>query len=172
MQDVQKVQEWREKENGGPRRVIAVNTSYTVAPWADIVFAMDFLFWKKKLPDIKECCPSAILATTSRTPITGVDFYPVQNPGNSGAGAISLAHYFGATKIILLGYDCKYGENGKRHFFGNHPPGMAGNAGSVSAWPEQFRTLARRLNGCNVLNCTPGSALTVWPLVKLEEVLK
>ena len=151
--------------------MLAVNSSYTIAPWVDIVFAMDYLFWCKKFYDVKAMCPDAFLCTTTRQPVKGVEFFAVENPGNSGAGAISLAVHLGATKVILLGYDCQYGEKGKRHFFGNHPPGMNGNAGSVHTWPDQFRSLSRRLKGCKIVNSTPTTALKVWPCVPLEDAL-
>lgn len=158
---------WREKEPE-KRLVIAVNSSYTLAPWADIIFAMDRSFWLKKWPDL----PKTRFISTAQMDIPGVQAIPCFNPGNSGAGAISLAAHLKASKIILLGYDCKYGEGGKRHFFGDHPPGMAGNAGSIHKWPEHFRQVARRLAGkCDIINATRETALDMWPLAKLEDVL-
>ena len=42
--------------------------------------------------------------------------------GNSGFQAINLAFLWGATRIILLGFDCK-AVAGKDHWFGQHPQG-------------------------------------------------
>jgi hypothetical protein len=95
---------------------------------------------------------------------------PFDHAGNSGAGAISLAHKGGATRIILLGYDCQRGPNGEAHHHGDHPRGM-GNAGSLPKWPEQFERLSRRLSGVEVINCSRRTALTCFPRADLEEVL-
>ena len=40
---------------------------------------------------------------------------------NSGAAAINLAVHFGATRILLLGYDKGHSKTGPEHFFGAHP---------------------------------------------------
>jgi len=94
-----------------------------------------------------------------------------QQGQNSGAGAIAVAHRFGARCVILLGYDCQY-TGGRRHWHGDHPVGGgSGNAGSVAKWPAQFRDLARCVPGTQIINCSRETALTVFPLAKLEDVL-
>lgn len=89
---------------------------------------------------------------------------------NSGAGAIALAAHFGATRIILLGYDCQKTE-GKAHWHGDHPRGL-GNAGSVAKWPAQFQKLAQDYRGLDIVNATRHTALTCFPLVQLEYALR
>lgn len=70
----------------------------------------------------------------------------------------------------MLGYDCKHAADGKRHWHGDHPKGL-GNAGSVGKWPAQFRDVAQRLHGVEIVNATRDTALTIWPQVPLEEAL-
>lgn len=89
------------------------------------------------------------------------------NPGNSGAGAILLASYYGAERVILLGYDCH--KRGGAHHHGDHPKGM-GNAGSIAKWPRQFTDVAKQLKA-EVINCSPGTELNVFPRGELREVL-
>ena len=89
--------------------------------------------------------------------------------GNSGAGAIALAAKAGASRVILLGYDCEK-SGGKVHWHGDHPAGL-GNAGSMPKWPEQFKRLAASLSGVEVINCSRATALTAFPRGKLESVL-
>jgi hypothetical protein len=79
--------------------------------------------------------------------------------GNSGAAVVSMAAYFGAKRIILIGYDCH--KKGKAHWHGDHPKGL-GNAGTVHQWPAKFRKLAERLTDVEIINCTPGTALTCF----------
>ena len=96
-----------------------------------------------------------------------------QGGQNSGAGAIALAHHFGARRVILLGYDCSFepGTN-KRHWHGDHERnGGSGNAGSVNKWPAQFKKLLGLVSGMDVVNCSRRTALTTFPLAKLEDVL-
>lgn len=88
---------------------------------------------------------------------------------NSGAGAIALAAAFGATRILLLGYDGQK-TGGRAHWHPDHPKGL-GNAGSVRYWPEQFRALARSLPHVQILNCTRETAVDAFPRVPLEEAL-
>lgn len=97
--------------------------------------------------------------------------YYVLQGQNSGAGAIALAHKFGARRVILLGYDCCY-HGKRRHWHGDHPEGGgSGNAGSVERWPGQFAELARLVRGMDIINCSRRTALTVFRRAKLEEAL-
>jgi hypothetical protein len=88
-----------------------------------------------------------------------------QHGSNSGAGAILLAATLGARQIMLLGYDCKI--DGKRHWHEDHKRPL-GNCESAHRWPEYFRKAAELLSGVDVVNCTPGSALDVFPMGELE----
>lgn len=91
---------------------------------------------------------------------------------NSGAGAIAVAAALGARRIVLVGYDCKHAADGRRHWHGDHAKGAgAGNAGSVSKWPAQFRDLVSHLRGATVINASRDTALTVFPRMPLEEAL-
>lgn len=91
------------------------------------------------------------------------------SPGNSGAGSILLADYYGAARIVLIGYDCRRGPHGEVHHHGDHPKGL-GNAGSLPKWPKQFADVAKRI-GAEVINCSPGTALDAFPRGELSEVL-
>lgn len=88
---------------------------------------------------------------------------------NSGAGAVALAARCGARRVLLLGYDCQL-TSGRAHWHGDHPRGL-GNAGSVRKWPAQFRALARQLPDTQIINCSRETALTVFPVLSLEEAL-
>lgn len=89
---------------------------------------------------------------------------------NSGAGAIALAAHFGAQRIGLLGYDCQH-TGGEKHWHGDHPKSMQGNAGSVGKWPKQFQQLADELRSIEIINLSRATALTCWPRGTLEEFL-
>jgi hypothetical protein len=93
---------------------------------------------------------------------------------NSGYQAVNLAYLFGATKIILLGFDMKT-DAGKIHFFGQHPyhkVGQGPDNNVMSRWCRNFVELAADLKaqGVEVYNATRSTALTAFPIKQLEEL--
>lgn len=89
---------------------------------------------------------------------------------NSGAGALLLAAHWGAKRIIMLGYDCEYAPDGKRHWHGDHPKGL-GNCVSIGQFPAQFAQIAPRLDHLQIINASRHSVLTLWPRKPLEKAL-
>ena len=100
----------------------------------------------------------------------GAERVRFKHGGNSGAGAISLAAHWGAKRIILLGYDCKFAADGKRHWHGDHPKGL-GNCNSLPRFAAQFLEISKHVAGVQIVNATRDTALTIWPRVPLEEAL-
>jgi len=88
--------------------------------------------------------------------------------GNSGIGSIALAIYGGASKIILIGYDCQI-TNGKVHWHGNHPKGLA-NAIKINEWPKKFSEFAKTVT-VPIFNASRLTALDCFEKVQLEDVL-
>lgn len=90
---------------------------------------------------------------------------------NSGAGAISLVASWGVQRVVLLGYDCKYAEDGARHWHGNHPRGL-GNAVSMPKWMPQFREVFLKIqHKLHVINASRDTAIRYWPRMALEQAL-
>jgi len=87
---------------------------------------------------------------------------------NSGAGALLMAKHYGASLIIMLGYDCKVGPEGQRHWHGNHGNGL-GNAGMLKKWPAQFAQLSTKLKPVRVINATRDTALDCFERMSLDE---
>lgn len=90
---------------------------------------------------------------------------------NSGFQAVNLGILFGATEIILLGFDMRaVGEN--THFFGNHKAPLRATH-SYATWINNFNDAAKLLvgTGTRIINCTPGSALKCFPMMPLEEAI-
>lgn len=80
-----------------------------------------------------------------------------------------LAKHLGATNIYLLGFDLKV-TNGKKHFFGDHK-GKLSNAETMNKWISIFENERHNLDTINVINCTRETALLMFPLKNLEEVI-
>ena len=170
-EDIETVRQWREA--GDNRYVIVTNTTYQSALWADALFFHDFKWWKKYSHDVVAKFPGdkVTLSSVNSTFVTVMRPPAFNSYGNSGAGAISLAVLAGARRVITLGLDCQY-TSGKRHHFGDHPPGL-GNAKSMNKWPSGFKRVAghAKNKGVEVINASRDTALTCFPRVSLEEAL-
>jgi hypothetical protein len=160
----------------GAGRLIVVNDAYTLAPWADCLYAADDKWWKwhKGVPGfagmkytIKPTRkPWPDLHTMKNTGHEGIETAPdgLRTGFNSGYQAIGMAVHFGASRIVLLGYDMR-GD----HFFGSHrdksrPPFAA----SIAAFQSAVEPLAKL--GVAIVNCTPGSAIKAFDRAALHEV--
>lgn len=171
---------WR----AGRARVIAINDSYRLAPWADALYACDARWWDwhKGAPEFEglKVSQDERLAETypevRRLTTTGGDGFD-PNPAhlrtgkNGGYQAIHLAVHLGARRIVLLGYDMKQ-TGGRSHWHEGHPVPNTEQVYARVMLPH-FETLLRPLDllGVEVLNATPGSALEVFPTARLEDVL-
>lgn len=91
---------------------------------------------------------------------------------NSGFQALNLAYLIGYRRMLLLGYDMKK-HQGKTHFFGDHPGKLNRNS-SYTNFTKRFDPVARQQQGLKfkVINCAPGSALTCFEKMSIEDALK
>lgn len=172
----------------GKARVIVVNTSYKLAPWADVLYAADPLWWTwhKGAPDfqglkfsaetenwkmrwIRKCPDVQQVAITGEF---GLELNPagLRRGYNSGYQAINLAVHLGATRIVLLGYDMQIGPHGEEHWHDDHPHA---NRSRYDQFRRAFPTLVEPLQklGIEIVNCTRRSALTCFPRAALRDVL-
>jgi len=166
-------------------KTIAVNGCYEYAPWADVVFAGDYMFWKVHHARIGKACPNAALWTCDTTAASryqinrarvaqrdGLGLKVVHSHGNSGFQALGLAFLWGSRKILLIGMDMRLGPHGEKHRHGDHEKPLV-QAQLFDQWLHASVKLAKDLkaNGCSVVNATPGSALTVFPFMAIEDAL-
>ncbi len=166
----------------GRARVIAINTSLHLAPWADAFYACDGRVWQwhqesiaafRGLKFAMDREAAKYGATVLRNGgVWGLSSDPttVANGRNSGYQAVNLAVLLGASRIILLGYDMQMGTNGEHHWHKDHP-----NKGKppYSACVAAFKTLVEPLAaaGVTVTNCSRRTALTMFPFRDLEATL-
>lgn len=85
--------------------------------------------------------------------------------------ALQLAVYMGFREIYLLGCDCNYNQP-KAHFveYGHKDPKSAIMGDKMIQGHFEFKKFADSL-GVNVINCTRGGMLEVYPRKKLEDIL-
>lgn len=88
----------------------------------------------------------------------------------SGYQALNLAALAGAATVLLVGYDNRPGDDGRNHFFGEHPDG---SSQAYDVWGKHYRAVAPLLEraGVRVVNCTPNSAIDAFPRSTLEDEL-
>lgn len=150
--------------------VVAVNDAYRLAPWADMLYAADGLWWEfhwqRGAGEFRGLRVTA--QRQVRYPVTiaevsghrGFDPRPgyIRTGGNSGYQALHVAAQLGARKIVLCGLDMQ-----GSHFFGPHPKPL-NNTGSYAHHILQFETLAKPLAdlGVDVVNVSPRSALRAF----------
>lgn len=147
------------------RRVMVINSSYRLAPWADFLFFMD-LPWFQRRREIVEAWPGMAITTSvdAKLAMPRLRLVPLDG-ASSGHSAIQLAFAMCAARIVLLGYDMRK-INGRSHHHDEYD----------TEDPQMFVTFLRYFAGWsalypNVINCTPGSALTEFPTAALDDVL-
>lgn len=170
------------------RPVIAVNDAYRRLPFADVLYACDDEWWdvhhgcpdftgekwsthRQGTDDKLDCAARWGLRLVAGYDGEGFSVAPdrLHYGMNSGFQGINLALLFGATTVLLVGFDMR--TTVPRHFFGDHPPGLK-NGAKYEHFRSAFNQAARMLPPhITILNCTPGSALDCWPILPLEEAL-
>jgi hypothetical protein len=173
-------------------RVIAVNDAYRLLPYADVLYACDSAWWdlhrsgpigwvgerwtshglspKNDKRAIADSLGLHVIAGEDR-PGFSRDPARIHYASNSGFQAVNLAILFGADPIILVGFDMRAVDR-KSHFFGEHKAPLRGNA-QFGQWCAKFAKAAEMLgNSPRIVNCTPQSALTCFPMMPLPDALQ
>jgi len=168
-------------------RCIAVNDAYLLLPFADSLYAADDEWWilhdgcrffrgEKWTTISKNYNNRAIKQfglrfVPSRRLVEGFSFEPgiIHQGGNSGFQAVNLALLWGATRIVLVGFDMQ-----GSHFFGEHPqmPRRSPAKRNFARWIRHFERAAKLLpDGIKIINATPDSAMKCFPMMDLAEAL-
>ncbi len=168
----------------GKARVIAVNDAWTLAPWADAMWATDGRWWTHH-QGVKAFQGLKFGLTVN--PGLWPDVHVLENTGplglegnptgvrtgkNSGYAVLNLAVHLGCTKLILLGYDLGHAPGMPSHFFGEHPRALL-NASPYPAFRAAFDAIVEPLQalGVDVVNCSRETTLTAFPRMALVEAL-
>lgn len=166
----------------GRAKVLVINTSILLAPWADAFHACDGRVWRwhkeavQAFGGLKFSLDGAAAeygaAVLGNGGMWGLSTDPgvICNGRNSGYQAMNIASLLGASRIVLLGYDMQPGPQHESHWHGDHP-----NKGQppYNACVAAFRTIAQPLAalGVAVVNCTRRTALDMFPKQPLQETL-
>lgn len=170
--------------------VIAVSDAYKRFPWANILYSCDERWWTHH----KGCSDFRGEKWSSHTPNSrnrhndkiaaaerfglnlvagedrdGFSLDPdlIHYGSNSGFQAVNLALLMTRRhRVALVGFDM-HGT----HFFGTHPSPLR-NTGNFSSFIKRFERAAKMLpDGVEIINATPGSALTCFERLPLADAL-
>ena len=167
------------------RKVMVINSSVHVVPWADVLVFGDIRWWRQ--PENRKAVENfkGIVVTTAQD-VKGKNVTRLgkskppglaKQPGylsmrrTTLTAALNLAYHFGVKRCVLLGADGKRAADGNTH---HHAPHMwPSRPGCWARQKEELQTLVAPLKkaGIEVLNASPGSAWDMWPVVRLEDAL-
>lgn len=163
---------------------IAINTTFKLVPWADMLYAADVEWWghvdhhkdAMLFAGLKVSCqPVYGIYILRNTGVIGFDPDPgaIRTGGNSGYQAIHIAMHAKASRILLCGFNMKsYDE--KDHWHADHPKGLRRTSPELyDRWRERFSHLAdaAKERNIDIVNVTPDSALTAFRTSTLEAEL-
>jgi hypothetical protein len=171
-------------------RVIAINDAIFVAWWADWLHGCDYKWWNwhrssaLKFTGIKTTLTDSVpdawdvhLLKTAKADKEGrtggfpAEADTVAGGGNGAFQCIQLAAKAGAKRILLLGVDMKFGEDKQSHWFGDHPDRIKSDyeGTMLCHFPSLVEPLAQR--NVEVINCSPDSALKIFPAGDIKALL-
>lgn len=170
-------------------KFIVINTSWELAPWADVLYACDVGWWREhngKNSNWRNFVGMKV--TQDELARQEFDIHRVicerhhenlvlDRPGqvgwggNSGFHCINLSLQWGVKKIILVGYDMQL-DNGS-HWHGDHKGLNNPTKPNVDRWRKTIDANAQTIQdlGVRVFNCSPVSALKRYPKTTIEEAL-
>jgi hypothetical protein len=150
---------------------IAVNSSWKLAPFAHYIYAGDYAWWEHNLQDV-DVPAQRWTSSKNAADRFGLKYHHVTGPTlvewNSGLRAIDFAELQGASKIILLGFDCSI--HAGCHWHGDHPKTVNPTAARCHQWRRQFQQLAAR-SKIDIVNCSRETAIKSFRLANLEDEL-
>lgn len=144
-------------------KIIVTNTTYEMFPEADALYAMDFDWWRdhgdKVLKNFKGQCYTSSRFAANKFKV----WYVHRESNNSGSQSILLAEKFGASAILLLGFDGKGG-----HW---HPPHKRTSIPGSQKFQHQGHVLVSQKVKVPVINCTRDTSVTAFPTMTLEDAI-
>jgi hypothetical protein len=171
--------------------IIAIKENVDILPAPEVVYGCDRAWWAnaRGLPKFKGLKVTASGAVTTEypdvrlvkvTPFKEDDRIFITEPGvlgsggNSGFQALNLAVQFGATRILLVGFDMN--SNHDLHWFG--PAKGFGRSNPTEfnfvRWRRAYDVAAVTLRqlGVEVVNASPLTSLKSFPVLTIENTLK
>jgi hypothetical protein len=178
------------------KRCIGVNQAYKLGAWVNVVWFGDKQWYSGQLPDILNyhgliitCAQEARndkrwkrVKYVGRSRASGIESHENKRNciawnGNSGASAINLAYWFGAKKVVLLGFEQSLPEEGEQTHWHNDYEVRKDNHGKLHnpyrTYLKHWGQIARDAKelGLEIVNATPTTAIEEIPQVSFESCI-
>lgn len=170
----------------GKARVIAINRTIELAPWADALYCADAKMWKwlrgaptfdglkygaeARVGQVNVVDYGVTVLKVNNKIVLSQDSTTLAHGRNSGYQAVNLAVLLGARRIVLLGYDFQSGPHGEKHWHADHPQDSRPD---FQRWIEMFERLAPAVAaaGVDLVNATRQTSLRGVRRASLAESL-
>jgi len=172
----------------GRMPVLAIKGNIELAPFADVVYGCDFPWWRSVdgLPRFKGLklaydpravdqhgCRKVEIPDKKSDRLLFDKIGTVGAGGNSGFQALNLAAQWGATGILLIGFDMH--DRAGKHWYGRNTAYQTSNPDedNFRRWRAAFDNAAPDLaaRGIDVVNASPSSDLKVFRRLSVDETL-
>lgn len=172
----------------GRCRVMVINETWRLAPWADALYFCDAAWWVLNGPrdfagrmivgerQSKGPLSEALAANVHSVPNMIWDGERIGAGENSGFQTINLLAVWDVKRIVLTGYDMQpraaCNPDAEMHWHGLHD-GLNPTTYCFAKWIGHFRRAAPDLaaRGVEVLNATRETALDAFPRVELRQAV-
>lgn len=165
--DADLVEQWRD---GDTKKALAINNTWELAPWVDVIYACDERWWDKYYPEASRA--GAALWGYSAPACKKYGLYKAnleRTGGNSGYQSLRLViTEFKADRVILLGYDMQ--AKGRSHWHGDHPKGWP-TGQNFKQWIGWLGHLGNEFPHVKIVNASRETALNCFPRVNLADAL-
>jgi len=171
-------------------RVVALNSSWEVAPFADFLLFGDPRWWRWHGEEVRRNFPGRVVSISyarderllnlDRAALVNGRIGPLTKDNCNqlvfrrtiAASGLHMLALLGVRKIITLGLDGRLGNSGRSHHHEPHPIKLRPD--TFEQQIIDFESAAHDLDrlGIEVLNASPGSAIDLWPIVSLREALE
>jgi hypothetical protein len=171
----------------GRAKVLAINESWQLAPWADALYGCDGRWWQWRggapkfkglkiayeiTGDFKDI-HRVFIPDRKRDTIVMEPLGHIGAGGNSGFQALNLAAQFGARRILLVGFDMRIDLGS--HWHPPHYPPLSNphDRDNLPRWRKAIDGASECFSalGIEVINCSDVSMLKSYPKMTIEEAL-
>ena len=166
--------------------MIAINTSFRRAPFADVLYGGDGRWWNVYGAEARRVAAGELwtadalaaqqygLRAVHNADDPGLCLAPgkIHTGKNSGYAAMGLAFMWGAATIVLLGYDFQR-TGGRSHWHGDHEGSLPNLSANLEGWVRRMVQLGAdlRAHGVRVVNASRETAITCFPRAPIEDAL-
>ena len=142
--------------------IVAVNTTWEMAPFCDAIYAGDHVWWKRNAHKITSKAKRFSRSSNAEKQF-GARYCKTKlgRAYNSGMLAVEFALLRGAETVVMLGFDCSV-KNGIHHH-GRHDKTPNPNPRKCELWRVQFAHMAKYYKGRRVINCSRYTELDCFP---------